>query len=414
GPPPLQAFGYYRPYLLLPSNWDFTYGGAVSHGFVAHPYDAGNIVVSQMVRAENVLAEAFSLGEGAANANGAADDLVHPRAEVVIQGGGTHLTFVWWKNRQEGYGVTQLYAPGGFRGLNWATWREAPVPIDTISGLFPLTDYRARSLLCQETAYARRGARPAPVEELPGTGAPDATPTAGSDTELTPNPNLDAPDAAPALPAGDSTGTETGVTVPQPVPQTSADPAAPANGESANTGADATGSATGNAIAEPRPLVAFGSRNLGIKFCTPTLPAHPFYPEGVALAYLLGVQSGGNIGATQALVTPGTNRAFLDTALDTSRLEGERINDIEAYPTVPVSPAMMREGDFAPTTSVCVELTETENAARQRWLLFTLRYHAPDMEARTAERWTIAGVAEQPPPRGGIQDDYCRAILGLD
>jgi hypothetical protein len=81
---------------------------------------------------------------------------------------------------------------------------------------------------------------------------------------------------------------------------------------------------------------------------------------------------------------------------------------------VPVTAAAHQDGEFAPTTSVCVELVERDNPVQRRWLLFTLRYHAPDMEARTPDRWTISGIAHHPSPISGAPDGYCRTVLGLD
>lgn len=370
-PFPLQAFGYYRPYLLLPSNWDFTYGGEVSHGFIAHPNDADNVVVTPVVRNQNNLATALGI-EGQID-NG----VIHPQAELVIRGGSTHLTFVWWKNRQEGYGVTQLYAPSGFRGINWQTWREAPRPIDAISGLHPLSDYRARSLLCRETAFRRVG-----ISGL-----------AGADGENGTN--------------GADDGEPTGVS------------------EASVAGA--------SPVVEGLPSIAFVGQDLGIHFCAPTIPTHPFYPEGVALAYLLQAnrENGGAASLREGLITSGVSMGAVDGVLNPAGLAFERVSDIQAFPTVPVTAHAIEDGVFSPTTSVCVELADLENPSRRRWLLFTLRYHAPDMEARTPDRWTISGITEQPRPLAagvgaasvgtvGQQGDsgelrhYCRAILGLE
>lgn len=390
---PLQAFGYYRPYLLLPSNWDFTYGGAVSHGFVAHPRDVNAIVVSQVVRRGNVLAEAFGLGPAAD------EEFTHPAAEAVIQGGATHLTFVWWKNRREGYGVTQLYAPGGFRGINWPIWRENPTPINEISGLFPLVDYRARSLLCLETEYTRRGvdpntpfAEPGPGDAIDATRVPTAAPALPVPTDIAP--------AADGNMATDPVETQPGAidTVTSTEPLTDGLPLVRLEDES-----------TGDGL---RPMIAFAARNLGIRFCTERIPVYPFYPEGVTLAYLRGVQENG--GGASPLLSSNLSRGIFEETLSPVRLANERINDIEAYPTVPVALDVVGNGSFSPTTSVCVELANLDNVSERRWLLFTLRYHAPDMAARTAERWSIAGVAQQPPAPAGAASGYCRAILGLN
>jgi hypothetical protein len=141
---PLPSFGYFRPYPLLPSSWDYTYGGETGQGFVARPEDAEAIQVYTAARgpATGALAAA-------------------PPTELLLRGGHTHLTFVWWKNAVEGYGVTQLVAPGGFGGVDWARYAQAPKPLVDLVGLYPFQDYRARSLLCRETAYHRLAVPPA-------------------------------------------------------------------------------------------------------------------------------------------------------------------------------------------------------------------------------------------------------------
>ncbi len=48
-----------------------------------------------------------------------------PQAELLIRGGDTHLTFVWWRDAMYGYGVTQLAAEGGFRGVDWEAWSRS-------------------------------------------------------------------------------------------------------------------------------------------------------------------------------------------------------------------------------------------------------------------------------------------------
>lgn len=87
----------------------------------------------------------------------------NPMKELVILGGGTHLTFVWWKGEGHGYGVTQIYAAGGF-GVDWGTWYEEPMPLTSVMAYEPLDDYRARANLCRIVLYTRRTDLPS---ELP-------------------------------------------------------------------------------------------------------------------------------------------------------------------------------------------------------------------------------------------------------
>jgi hypothetical protein len=78
-----------------------------------------------------------------------------PTVELTILGATTHLTFAWWEGDSYGYGVTQLYAPGGF-GVDWDTWRKDPKPVVSVVGYYPMQDYRARSNICNLVLYTRR------------------------------------------------------------------------------------------------------------------------------------------------------------------------------------------------------------------------------------------------------------------
>ena len=119
-----------QPYWLLPRYFDDR--GALGQGIIAPPgTDSDAIAHYQM-------------------------DEQTPSQELVIRGGGTHLTFVWWEGEAKGYGVTQLYAPGGFDGLDWDAWERAPTPIQSLVGRYPLDDYRARSRICRTIEYKRR------------------------------------------------------------------------------------------------------------------------------------------------------------------------------------------------------------------------------------------------------------------
>jgi hypothetical protein len=298
-PAALQPFGYYKPYRLLPSYWAYSFGGGMGQGFVAPPGQESAVVP---------VAVTNDGGNG-------------PAAELVLRGGTTHLTFVWWKNQIEGYGVTQLYAAGGFEGVNWDSWGAAPKPILEIAGLTPVEDYRARSQICRETAYTRREA------------------------------SEDAPSA-----------------------------------------------------------IVFDAADQGLRFCQAETPPHPFYPEGVVLAYLRMPE--GDRKGLDLLLTPGVAAGQVDADVDVGRLANERIDDIATYATVQVTPGALREGEFAPTTSACVQLTGQDNADARRWLVFTLRYQPPDLERRLPDRWTISGVRAEPRPISPPAGPYCASILG--
>ena len=118
-----------EPEQLLPRYFDDH--GALGQGVIAAPGTLSNIITATQVSGNN------------------------PAHELLIRSGETHLTFAWWKGTRLGYGVTQLYAPGGF-GVDWETWEDDPAPITSVMGYFPLDDYRARANVCRVVQYTRR------------------------------------------------------------------------------------------------------------------------------------------------------------------------------------------------------------------------------------------------------------------
>ncbi len=330
---PLQPFGSFRPYRLLPSNWSYVYGGAGGQGVVALPKDRERVLAVQI----------GSGGRQEESANRAASEQLP--AELLIRGGDTHLTFVWWRDALYGYGVTQLAAEGGFRGVDWEAWSREPTPITEIAGLYPLTDYRARSLLCRETLYRR----------IP----------AGESSE-----------DAPAEAAADET-----------------------------TGDEAAG----------LPVIAFRGQDRGIKFCREPAPAHPYYPEGAALAYLslaaVESRSAEQETAWKELLTPDADAGQIAADAGVALLRNERVEDIATHPTVPALPGNLQSGAFAPTTVVCVELAQQADPKFRRWVVLTLRYQPPDLERGLPERWTVSGAAQAPPPPVSPPASYCESIL---
>lgn len=318
-PVPPQPLGSFRPYRLLPSYWSYTFGGGgVGQGIVALPRDHGNLLATQV-----------DSGPQEGNADRAV--VLSPHAELVIRGGETHLTFVWWRDALSGYGVTQLAAEGGFRGVDWESWAKEPVPIIEIAGLYPLTDYRARSLLCREKLFRRVLAQQT--------------------------------DAA-------------GVT--------------------------------------EQPAIAFTEEDLGITFCLEPAPAHPYYPEGVALAYLhlAGQAESAQRSAMLApLLTVSANEAQVAADAGAGLLAVERVEDIATHPTVPALPASLQSGGFSPTTVVCIELAQRADPRFRRWITLTLRYQPPDLDSGLPERWTVSGATQIPAPSIAPREPYCDSIL---
>jgi hypothetical protein len=144
----------------------------------------------------------------------------------------------------------------------------------------------------------------------------------------------------------------------------------------------------------------------GLGFCAERVPPYPFYPEGVVLAYLLGPRPGGD--ELPARLAPELTLRQLDADAAFDRLARERIEDIAAYPALPV--LRTPQGETV-TTPVCVELAEVDNLRARRWLVFTLRYFPYSVEAQLPARWAIAGVQLEPPPVGESPAHSCAAIL---
>ena len=160
---------------------------------------------------------------------------------------------------------------------------------------------------------------------------------------------------------------------------------------------------------ESHPAIVFDAMDEGLRFCQSEAPPHPFYPEGVVLAYLRAPLTSRT--GLDLLMTPGVAVAQVDADAHVSRLPNERIDDIATYATVQVTPGSVQNGEFAPTTSVCVELAELPDADARRWMVFTLRYQPPDLDRRLPDRWTISGVRTEPRPVTLPTGSYCTQIL---
>lgn len=300
------------PYAILPS-----YRRGAGQGFIADPAQR------EAVAAYPVSYRALGQGTGSTTAP-AADTLV-------FMGGATYLTFAWWQNRTEGYGVTQLYAPGGFEtalysGFHWEAWRDNPQPIQQIIGVHPLHD---RNLLCRRFRY---------------------------DLETA------------------------------------------ANG----------GTTAGRAIRYQRT-------DLGLHFCAGT-PAHPFYPEGVVLAYLLE-------GRTDLLDANGAPTAITNTVTSQPSqlpwlrqlVENEgilRVDDLVSYATLSTT----KPGDAPPDTiTVCTVLTlqptTAEHSPQAQGVLFTLRHQPAGIQPPTPDQLFIQTVETIAAPMGGGVVN-CTELLG--
>lgn len=291
-----------NPYALLPSYWQ-----GAGQGFIADPNQADAITTHQVVY--------VSVMEGGQPAK---------PDTLILRGGNTYLTFVWWKNVVDGYGVTQLYASGGFEGVNWDTWAKAPQPLYSITASAPLHD---RNLFCRKTRY-----------------------------DLT----------------------EPGII---------------------------------NPLAY-RQAIEYSATDLGLYFCF-GIPAHPFYPEGVVLAYLTDPSR------RQELV--------VDTLRNNPNAQAEwaqgfnpnnvvRVDDVLGYPDIPVVRSGLTEPPTSLNTTVCAEVIVTRSGdtpqSEKRWLLFTLQHQPPHLDPPTPDRLLIVNV--EPILASTAEDGVnCRKILEI-
>lgn len=299
------------PYAILPS-----YRRDAGQGFIAEPAQR------EAVAAYPVSYRALNAAVGT---TAAADTLI-------FLGGETYLSFAWWQNRSEGYGVTQIYAPGGFEtalysSFNWATWRDNPQPIQQIIGVHPLHD---RNLLCRRFRY-----------------------------------DLDTA-----------------------------------------AGANATGG---------RPI-RYQRRDLGLQFCAGT-PVHPFYPEGVVLAYLLEGQAdlldaAAPAGITNTVTPQSGELPWLRQLVENKGIV--RVDDLVSYATLATATTT---GNAAQTDTigVCAVLTlqpPTGTAAPQsQGLFFTLRHQPAGFQPPTPDQLFIQTVETIAAPVGGGVVN-CMELLG--
>jgi hypothetical protein len=137
----------YQPYRLLPNFW-----ARSDTGFIAPPGAQEAISVREASRPAAEQSDALP-----ANVTNAGElDEQQTRAaletynrEIIICGGATSITVAWWRNLLDGYGVANIYAAGGFDGVDCADLRTMPATLD---GFDPLQD---RSLLCRRLSYTR-------------------------------------------------------------------------------------------------------------------------------------------------------------------------------------------------------------------------------------------------------------------
>jgi hypothetical protein len=277
--------GFPNPYAVLPNYWS-----GAGQGFIAAPGQQDSIAVHQVAY--------VPITEG--------DQPVRPDT-LILRGGNNYLTFAWWKNVIDGYGVSQIYAPGGFEGIDWTTWQDQPAPIFSITASAPLNN---RSLFCRKTRYDL--AEPVEIDPL-----------------------------------------------------------------------------------AYRQAIHYLAGDLGLHFCHGS-PAHPFYPEGVVLAYLTDASKRSAL-LVDALRNDPTAQAQFAQVINPNEIV--LVDDVKGYPDIPVSDQLQ--------TTVCAEVVlkriDDPTQTEKRWLLFTLQHQPPQLDPPTPDRLFIATVNAIPAPAEGVE-----------
>ena len=150
-----------QPYSLLPNYWQGS-----GFGFVAPPRQTGRpkwIAVTREEHSETdnryfeVLAQQMPTSvSGQAVSEGPGD--LPPHDELIVFGGfspiggPTYISVFWWSTLSEGYGSTQISAPGGLHVEEWDGAADRS-PMRTVRARYPQYD---RSLLCKESRFERR------------------------------------------------------------------------------------------------------------------------------------------------------------------------------------------------------------------------------------------------------------------
>lgn len=149
-----------QPYALLPSYWR-----GAGYGFVAPPRQVGRPewLVVQRVQASEIENSYFDVLAQQTQTSGEQISVVPPsdlppNDELIVYsgsspiGGPTHISIFWWSTLGEGYGSTQISAPGGLYVEEWDGAANRS-PIRTVRARYPQYD---RSLLCKESRFQRR------------------------------------------------------------------------------------------------------------------------------------------------------------------------------------------------------------------------------------------------------------------
>ena len=149
-PAPNQPASQYVSYQVEPSFWTRS-DAPDTVGFVAPP---GTTI--DLLRIEQV--QRFAAGDPtqAGTANPEPGENVPSTNELIIYGGPTVISVLWWRNAFNGYGIAQMEAPGGLQPE--VTEADALRPLRQVIGTTPLTNVLRRSVLCLEARFTRASA----------------------------------------------------------------------------------------------------------------------------------------------------------------------------------------------------------------------------------------------------------------
>lgn len=148
-PIPNQPSGFYIPYRILPNYWEPAIGRTTLTSADTHQAMAQYIAPPETELDEIEVEPVVRVIDNAADAT---DEGLTAEAvsELIIRGGETQITIIWWKNAFDGYGVAQLHGPYGF--LDEERGGGGVGPINSIIGSFPEND---RSRFCRRAQYIR-------------------------------------------------------------------------------------------------------------------------------------------------------------------------------------------------------------------------------------------------------------------
>jgi hypothetical protein len=169
-PAPNQPTGTFIPYRVEPSFWT----GSGREGYVAPPGTASDVITFNEVQRPSTDAGLLAPEPTVDPASAATPTAVptlpaeNPDGnnELIIFGGKTLISVIWWRNTFNGYGIAQMAAEAGLTP-NYED-NNTERSIQSAIGLEPIRrPPLQRSYLCRELIYVRE-----PAAEPPGTVVP--------------------------------------------------------------------------------------------------------------------------------------------------------------------------------------------------------------------------------------------------